>query len=359
MKTMTEFIMEQEAPTEELLCESFNENELVSQFMALQAASANLDCMFEYATIANFCEANELTMPEKLVQEGFVDSLKSIGKSIADWFKRVIEWFKGIIKGTSTAFAKAKITETIAKFRQYNSADGTKNLSQEMSTKVKYVTYAVEVLWGFLVKFKEVLSASMENLSIAGRTLEQADQEYQRVMADADDINEALKKFTKTTNWIDSNGVIKNEAFTTIAAAADVTTPEVDRNSDTLNAETVIKYLQRVNKYNIPSKGNELLKQLGALDTKFVEVHKDATGNNVESTLKNDPNFEAASKEMTKKIKEMANHLAKAYDEVTKKFADISATAAKDIEVTDKTEYDKAVKKESEESKKKDADDIQ
>ena len=357
MKTMTEFIMEQEAPTEELLCESFNENELVSQFMALQAASANLDCMFEYATIANFCEANELTMPEKLVQEGFVDSLKSIGKSIADWFKRVIEWFKGIIKGTSTAFAKAKITETIAKFKQYNSADGSKNLSQEMSTKVKYVTYAVEVLWGFLVKFKEVLSASMENLSIAGRALEQADQEYQRVMVDADEINEALKKFTKTTNWIDSNGVIKNEAFTTIAAAADVSTPEVDTTHDTLSVDTVIKYLQRVNKYNIPSKGNELLKQLDALDTKFVEVHRN--GANVETTLKADANFETASKEMTKKIKDMANHLAKAYDEVTKKFADIAATAAKDIEVTDKTAYDKAVKKESEESKKKDADDIQ
>ena len=355
---MTEFIMEQEAPVEEeLLCESFDENELVSQFMALQAASANLNCMFEYATIANFCEANELTMPEKLVQEGFVDALKSIGKNIADWFKRVIEWFKGIIKGTSAAFAKAKIAETIAKFRQYNSADGSKNLSQDMSTKVKYVTYAVEVLWGFLVKFKEVLKASMENIVNNG-ALGQTEDEYMRVMSDADNINEALKKFTKTTNWIDSNGVIKNEAFTAIATAADVT-PEVNRDADTLSVDIVIKYLQRVNKYNIPTKGNELLKQLGALDTKFAEVHRDSTGKNIETTLKADPKFESASKEMTKKIKDMANYLAKAYDEVTKKFADIAATAAKDIEVSDKTEYDKAVKKESEESKKKDADDIQ
>ena len=357
MKTMTEFIMEQEAPvTEELIGESFNENELVSQFMALQAASSNLNCMFEFATIANFCSENEIAMPESLVQEGFGDTLKAIGKSIADWFKKIIEWFKGLIKGTASTFAKAKISETIAKLKQYDNA-GTKNLSSEMSAKVKYVAYATEILWGFLVKFKEVVKASLDTVNsgaYASTTGTDANTEYVRVMREADEINTALEKFAKPKNWLDSAGNLKNsDDIETLRRLADVSTEFSIADDAVVNGDTLIKYLERVNKFNIPKKGTDLMKELDVLDKKFTYVKKetapDGTDLNTEDVATNrNANKEARDKEMTKKINTMAKHLAKAYDEVTKKFSEVTEKATKDIEVNDKTEYDKAVKRQEE-----------
>lgn len=364
---MTEFIMEQEAPvTEELIGESFNENELVSQFMALQAASANLDCMFEYATIANFCEANELTMPEKLVQEGFVDTLKSIGKSIADWFKKIIEWFKGLIKGTASTFAKAKISDTIAKLEQYDAKDaaGNNNLTPELSAKVKYVAHAVEILWAFLVRFKECVVVSMEDVEkIANASAE--GKQYMYTMKFADEINTALEKFSKSTTWIDSAGKLKQDAFDSIVVALTNNNPSSftsefsDDDDAIVDVPTLIKFLKRINKFNIPKKGNELLKQLDADTKKFTNITRGGTtGNVAEVTKPNNPNRDELNKEMTAKIRKMANLLAKAYDEVTTKFASVTADATKDLKAENKEDYDKSVKRSEAESKKYDSKDL-
>lgn len=357
MKTMTEFIMEQEAPvTEELIGESFNENELVSQFMALQAASSNLNCMFEFATIANFCSENEITMPESLVQEGFGDTLKAIGKSIADWFKKIIEWFKGLIKGTASTFAKAKISETIAKLKQYDSADG--NLPQDVAAKVKFVAHAAEILWGFMVKFKDVLKASMDAIDSGAYTSHpgSAESEYVTVMRDADEINTALQKFAKPKDWIDSTGKIKAEAFDVILEKSGITSEFSTTDDATVSVEALVKMLDKINKFNIPKKGTELMKQLDADTKKFTYVKAEHSraeraahpgdaafdADDVARTSSN--NKEARDKEMTKKINDMAKYLAKAYDEVVKKFSEITAKAVKDVEVGDKKKYDEDTK---------------
>ena len=80
MKSMTDFIMEQEMPSVEE--EVFNESALVSQFMGMQAAAAEMNCIYEYASIATFCESNDIEIPEMLVQEGFKDVMNKIWTGI-------------------------------------------------------------------------------------------------------------------------------------------------------------------------------------------------------------------------------------------------------------------------------------
>lgn len=366
MKTMTEFIMEQEAPvTEELIGESFNENELVSQFMALQAASSNLDCMFEFATIANFCSENEITMPESLVQEGFGDTLKAIGKSIADWFKKIIEWFKGLIKGTASTFAKAKISDTIAKLEQYDAKDaaGNNNLTPELSAKVKYVAHAVEILWAFLVRFKECVIVSMEDVEKVGNASAEGKQ-YMHTMKYADEINAGLEKFSKSTTWIDSAGKLKQDAFDSIVTALSNNgvhpfTPEFsDADDAVIDVPTLIKFLKRINKFNIPKKGADLLKQLDAETKKFTNVEKSGTTGTAAKVTTTGDDKANLDKEMTAKIRKMANLLAKAYDEVTTKFASVTADATKDLKAENKEDYDKSVKREEAVAKKYDSKDL-
>lgn len=368
MKTMTEFIMEQEAP--QVVEESFNEADLVSQFMALQAASANMSCILEFATIAEFCNENEIKMPESLVQEGFADVMDKIFTGIANFFQKIVDWFKGLVKGASATFSKAKIAELIAKLKTAN-FDGGKQaiLSAEISDKIRYVNATYKILWDFFVTFKNTLkdfadAATEGDLATKAETdLFEGIESY---IAD-------LKIFGTESKWYRSDGTINADVFKSITNKADFNTAagldSDGKNGQQVSIAAAIKILENINKYDIPKQSNQLLKEIDATDKKFMAIERVKTGTQevdelddkgnptgnkktvdvTEARYKNDA---TAMRQFKTNIDKCAKLLATAYEKVTDKLTAVYAKALKDIETPNDKEGKEKYSKELEDAKR-------
>lgn len=368
MKTMTEFIMEQEAP--QVVEESFNEADLVSQFMALQAASANMSCILEFATIAEFCNENEIKMPESLVQEGFADVMDKIFTGIANFFQKIVDWFKGLVKGASATFSKAKIAELIAKLKTAN-FDGGKQavLSAEISDKIRYVNATYKILWDFFVTFKNTLkdfadAATEGDLATKAETdLFEGIESY---IAD-------LKIFGTESKWYRSDGTVNADVFKSITNKADFNTAaglDADgKNGQQVSIAAAIKILENINKYDIPKQSNQLLKEIDATDKKFMAIERvktgtkevdelDADGNptskkkTVDVTEARYKNDATAMRQFKTNIDKCAKLLATAYEKVTDKLTTVYTKALKDIETPNDKEGKEKYSKELENAKK-------
>lgn len=348
MKTMTEFIMEQEAP--QVVEESFNEADLVSQFMALQAASANMSCILEFATIAEFCNENEIKMPESLVQEGFADVMDKIFTGIANFFQKIVDWFKGLIKGASATFSKAKIAELIAKLKTSNFEGG--KLSKEISEKVVYVNATYKILWQFFLNFKESLKDYKDAVK-DGDAIGNPDagsDKYAKFMNHIDGFISDLELFKTESKWYKSGGTVDTNAFEQINSAVVGTPITVDPNNiDQLPVEDAVKILENINKFNIPKQADQLLKALDidkdtsfALVTKETEDELDADGKPT-GNKKDKYSYSktaAAVRDAKTKIDKCSKLLAAAYEKVTEKLTTVYSKALKDVE----TPSDKAGK---------------
>lgn len=287
MKSMTDFIMEQEMPSVEE--EVFNESALVSQFMAVQAAAAEMNCIYEYASIATFCESNDIEMPEMLVQEGFKDVMNNIWTAISNFFTKIAEWFKSLVKGTVATFSAAKLNEIIAKLRTY---PGDTKVSDKkiVSAAVVYI-YIVGALEGF----KEyVIHPVMDAES--GEDSNNDDQKIQKDFLDnLKGYTEDLEKLKETSNWKTAEGTFTDKfKLTTLEKYVDTSVLSIDtiRNNGDVNYEWLIDVLETVNRLNIPKSGTELLKALNASDKNFkklVNGHKGAKADKI--TFKAGDNF--------------------------------------------------------------------
>lgn len=349
MKTMTEFIMEQEAP--QVVEESFNEADLVSQFMALQAASANMSCILEFATIAEFCNENEIKMPESLVQEGFADVMDKIFTGIANFFQKIVDWFKGLVKGASATFSKAKISELIAKLKTSNFEGG--KLSKEISEKVVYVNATYKILWQFFLNFKESLKdykdAVKDGAEIAGDPDAGTDK-YAKFMNHIDGFISDLELFKTESKWYKSGGTVDTSAFAQINSTVVGTPITVDpSNIDQLPVDDAVKILENINKFNIPKQADQLLKALDIdKDTSFALVTKDEvdeTDTDGKPTGKKKDKYSysktaAAVRDAKAKIDKCSKLLAAAYEKVTEKLTTVYSKALKDVD----TPSDKAGK---------------
>lgn len=360
--------MEQEAP--QVVEESFNEADLVSQFMALQAASANMSCILEFATIAEFCNENEIKMPESLVQEGFADVMDKIFTGIANFFQKIVDWFKGLVKGASATFSKAKIAELIAKLKTAN-FDGGKQavLSAEISDKIRYVNATYKILWDFFVTFKNTLkdfadAATEGDLATKAETdLFEGIESY---IAD-------LKIFGTESKWYRSDGTVNADVFKSITNKADFNTAaglDADgKNGQQVSIAAAIKILENINKYDIPKQSNQLLKEIDATDKKFMAIERvktgtkevdelDADGNptskkkTVDVTEARYKNDATAMRQFKTNIDKCAKLLATAYEKVTDKLTTVYTKALKDIETPNDKEGKEKYSKELENAKK-------
>ena len=347
MKTMTEFIMEQEAP--QVVEESFNEADLVSQFMALQAASANMSCILEFATIAEFCESNEINMPESLVQEGFMDFLDKVREGIANFFQKIADWFKGLIKGATATFSKAKIQEMIAKL------NGVKNddLSDEAKEKVKYIYHGYQILIYTFVSFKN-LYTDFADACDKNATMSNS---YEKIITGLDNLTAETKALAKDKifkgdgSLVDELASIETKKYSTSIA-------------DPTKISDLIAVLSEINKTNFAKTGQQLIKDIDAAEHTFEELKttenvtkKDADGKDV--TAPEETKISAAqAREFKSKFQTMANNIASAYDKITKKFVNIADEATKGIEIGDKKTYAKDLEKAKKESGKDTSEDI-
>ena len=130
---MTDFIMEQElslAP-EPKIPEKTDEElavEIVESFMNMSAAFSNIECMFEYAKIAEFCKDNKLQMPISIVTEGF----KEFAAKAVDVIATVFEWIRTFIASLSNFFTKIRLKRLIAKIETIDWNGMDKNVKAKL-----------------------------------------------------------------------------------------------------------------------------------------------------------------------------------------------------------------------------------
>ena len=383
MKSMTDFIMEQEMPSVEE--EVFNESALVSQFMGMQAAAAEMNCIYEYASIVTFCESNDIEIPEMLVQEGFKDTWNNILTAISNFFKKIAEWFKSLVKGTVATFSSAKLNEIIAKLETY-SAD-------EPLTEKKIIHPAI--IYVHIVGALEAYRDFVINPIAEGTADTKADpndkKRAEAFISDLQDYMEDLKTLKEASNWKSATGEIKTgfelkvlNKYSQDAASADLN--ELVKQSTKTDTDVtygwLIDVLKTVNRLNIPNSGTKILSALNASETKFTKLKNSEkikievkTGDNVGDLARannvNEANMVSAFKtssiaidndgkassdgtvevstiarwiadpEVQKNVKDAADLLATVYDKAKTCLADTAALVFKDLKKAEGDAADK------------------
>ena len=385
---MTDFIMEQEMPSVEE--EVFNESALVSQFMGMQAAAAEMNCIYEYASIVTFCESNDIEIPEMLVQEGFKDTWNAILTGISNFFKKIAEWFKSLVKGTVATFSSAKLNEIIAKLETY-SAD-------EPLTEKKIIHPAI--IYVHIVGALEAYRDFVINPIAEGKAdvdVETADRDKANdFISKLQDYMEDLKTLKEASNWKSATGEIKTDFKLKVlnkytqgsGTSADLNelVAQGTKKEAAVTYEWLINVLKTVNRLNIPNSGTKILSALNASETKFTKLRNEnktikfVDGNNVNDLAKAndvDPskltaaingvkkksvNVDAntgvisgngtvtvqmiprwiADADVQKNVKDAADLLATVYDKAKTCLADTAALVFKDLK---KAEGDAADKK--------------
>lgn len=392
MKSMTDFIMEQEMPSVEE--EVFNESALVSQFMGMQAAAAEMNCIYEYASIVTFCESNDIEIPEMLVQEGFKDVMNKIWTGISNFFKKIADWFKSLVKGTVATFSASKINEIIAKLKTYDLK--TEVEDKKIIAPLVIYQYIVAALEGFR---EFVIHPIAENtVDGSGSKDDKDNQLAAKVFIDhLDGYIEDIKKLKETSNWKSIDGsfvnnfdlpVLKN--FINITDdTGKITSTFLDGiadGSEKVTYQDVVDTLEKVNRLDIPKTGTKILSELNVDVTKFTklkngekikinvvagnsikqlakdngvdetELAKAIKGlasdaidtNNADSIIKdvNDVEVEkiptwVSDPDVQKKVKEASDILATIYDKAKTGLSDTAAAVFKDLKKADGEEADK------------------
>lgn len=339
MKSMTDFIMEQE--TVKVVEEEFDEAKLVSEYMAVCAAAANVACVCEYASIASFCEANGIEAPA-LIQEGA--TLDAILGAIGGFFQRIAEWFLGFVKGVTKAAGKSKLSELIAKLKSLDNQDELIPDTKEYRSVVLMANLS-RVILTLLEMFKEDFTDTAAYYNQPNDLAQSSirDNMYTKWGL----IKEDLQTLNDTTKWKTSEGAKNTRDWNTIFKSAELKNMNLDRNGTdkTLtvayvpytgaaaigsNIGDLVSALELVLKLNIPDKGDKIIKDFEIkLDKmkKYETTADPATGAPITKKSANE------DKEMTKRIQECANGMAKVYDKMAAGFVDATLLATKDIKV--------------------------
>lgn len=349
---MTDFIMEQEQPT--VVAESYTDADLVADYMSLCAASANMACIYECATIVEFCQANDIAIPEMLVQEGFSEVMSNIWKGIAKFFEKIAEWFKGLVKKSTSTFAKASIQKTIAKLK---TLDENEVISGENGKKILYIG----MIYGFIIEALEsfrqyVITDIVESDYNITDTSQRDAYEY---MQNVEKLTADLKLLGDKSNWLDAQNAAKaNNNFQIIDGSMNGLIDFAEDGNHAITIGVAIEILEKINELNIPSTGTKLLQKLDADQKKFYEVveQQETVANPDGSTKTNKKYVWQTSSKTQDKVKKCADALAKAYDTISLTFTDVTNMTFKDTEVAadKKKEYDKELDKANKAAKSED-----
>ena len=383
MKSMTDFIMEQEMPSVEE--EVFNESALVSQFMGMQAAAAEMNCIYEYASIVTFCESNDIEIPEMLVQEGFKDTWNNILTAISNFFKKIAEWFKSLVKGTVATFSSAKLNEIIAKLETY-SADEPLTEKKIIHPAIIYVHIV-----GALEAYRDFVINPIADGAASDDVKDEDENRANDFISKLQDYMEDLKTLKEASNWKSATGEIKTgfelkvlNKYSQDAASADLN--ELVKQSTKTDTDVtygwLIDVLKTVNRLNIPNSGTKILSALNASETKFTKLKNSekikievktgdnvgdlARANNVDeanmvsafktSSIAIDSDGKASSDgtvevstiarwiadpEVQKNVKDAADLLATVYDKAKTCLADTAALVFKDLKKAEGDAADK------------------
>lgn len=143
MRTMSEFIMEQEIETAEVS----SDVELMESFMQMNAVGAIAECYCEHAFISEFATAEGLNV----FSESDENILKRAWDSTKAFFEKVWEWLKAMVKTFINLFTKSKIDRVIAKLEARKDKTEKLTVSGKVQDPQQFID-AVDLFGKFVAK---------------------------------------------------------------------------------------------------------------------------------------------------------------------------------------------------------------
>lgn len=285
MKTMSDFIMEQEVTDVDV-----NENvdvEVMECFMRMNAVASVAECYCEHAAIAAFTESEGLSV--------FSESDDNIAKkawgAVKDFFSMIWDWLKAVVKAVIQMITRSSLEKLIAKLRTWREKgvdDEGHKFDINAQSGIPSVIVDAESVLALVEEFSEYIKAGYDK--------ETLNTKLEGFTKDAKDLVENFKKTKK------AKGGTSNYATTMVETDDDEYDETGERHKLSRGTESwadVLATLERMQKNNTASSARKLLK---SLDFKKKEFHdKDAKTDNAD----------------VKKVKEAAKWIAKAYDKYT------------------------------------------
>lgn len=272
MRTMSDFIMEQETTTSGY----DNDMEIMEGFMQLSAISAVAECYCEHAAIAEFATESGLNV--------FTESDDNIMKKAWDatktFFSKIWEWLKSVVNGIIRFFTKSSVDRLIVKLKSLKNEGKLKNTTPEN----RFNDYTDELEWVDVEVLKGINPNSLD-----------VDEIFNLVQ----EFSEAIKKGGEAANDTAIKSFIdRAENFLKKDTVKEKFKQDDDKK---MTVEAIIAVLERMSRADIPSKGRKLLKKL---DFDKNDYKKGGTGDDKDKI----------DKDLVKSIKKAANLVAKAYD---------------------------------------------
>lgn len=272
MKTMSDFIMEQEVNT----TSADNDLEIMEGFMNVLKIGAVAEAYCEHAAIAEFATENGLNV----FTESDDNIMKKVWNATKEFFTKIWEWLKSVVNGIIRFFTKSSVDRLIVKLKSLQNEGKLKN----SKTENKFNDYTDELESVDVAILKGINPNSLD-----------VDAIFNLV----EEFSEAIKKGGEASNDTAIKGFIeKAEAFLKKDTVKEKFKQDEGKN---VTVEAIITVLERMSKADIPSKGRKLLKKL---DFDKSNYKKDGEGDDKNKV----------DKDLVKSIKKAANLVAKAYD---------------------------------------------
>lgn len=292
MKTMSDFIMEQDVVTAP--AEDVTDVEIMESFMKMNAVASVVDCYIEHAAIAAFAESENLNV----FTESGDDVKEKKNGGIKKWLQSIWTWLKNLVR-------------SVVQFVTGNHLD-----------------HCIE-------KLKALLSNPKSGINESD-TFEAADFTFTDDIMD--DINTFISFFeTGAGDAYVAKDVVQQKINDWKSKEADK-----DKKANITYGELLAK-LEEIKKNNWATKSKEILKKI---DIKSKEELKVPKNDDEDAKLVND-------KELMKLVKEATKILAKKYDKYTQSVAKLTdkllKTKIKDMDKAkkEKEEKEKKAKQES------------
>ena len=258
MKTMSDFIMEQEVNTAAV----DNDLEIMEGFMKLSAVGAVAETYCEHAAIAAFAEENGLNV----FSEGVGEIVNKAWEGTKKFFTTIWEWLKSVVNGIIRFFTKSSVDRLIVKLEEMRDKinkgyDVKGGNDTEILSGINPKVLDVDALFTLVEEFSNYVKSKQEG-SGAKDFISRAEEFLKK-----DNIKETFKK----------------------------------DESKSVTLDSILEVLKRMSKADIPSKGRKLLKKL---DFDKSNYKKGGDGDDKDKV----------NKELVKEIKKAANLVAKAYD---------------------------------------------
>ena len=257
MKTMSDFIMEQEVTTS-----SANDDmEIMEGFMKLSAIGAVAECYCEHAAIAAFSQEAGINV----FTESDDSIMKKAWNATKEFFTKIWEWLKALVKSVINFFTKSSIDRLIVKLEEMKRNGELKNSS--VLTGIDITKIDADGVLKLVDEFSDAIKQDSEKATSTAESIK--------------GFTERAEAFLKKDNLKDT--FKKNE------------------DSDASYYVDIIDTLKKFSANDVPSNGRKLLKKL---DFNKSNYKKGGEGDDKDKV----------NKDLVKAIKKAANLVAKAYD---------------------------------------------